>query len=232
MPKNTADANNNAQEKKCPECQFDQPLKYGHSQACSHYKESRTYNNAQEWRKNLRDKIENYVRVLIDISDGHTQESEGRIALEEINQLVLSVESAAIVRTRKEARREANLIRQEAIEECKVTGETSDGYHTFNELYEFRKVYNALLFNEWAKQGLYDVHKSKKHNDGADCFGGGWFIVMAQLPTGQVSNHYEMKDWDLFKCDERWTAEAWDGHTAQDVLKRLSALEKLKDNNQ
>lgn len=30
------------QDKKCPECQFDQPEKYGHSQACSHYKESTT----------------------------------------------------------------------------------------------------------------------------------------------------------------------------------------------
>ena len=24
----------------------------------------------------------------------------------------------------------------------------SDGYHTFNELYEFRKLYNAALFNQ------------------------------------------------------------------------------------
>ena len=29
-------------------------------------------------------------------------------------------------------------------------GKISDGYHTFDELYEFRKVYNAALFNEWA----------------------------------------------------------------------------------
>lgn len=28
------------------------------------------------------------------------------------------------------------------------TERVSDGYHTFLELYEFRKVYNALLFNE------------------------------------------------------------------------------------
>lgn len=27
--------------------------------------------------------------------------------------------------------------------------ELSDGYHTFDELYEFRKMYNAALFNEW-----------------------------------------------------------------------------------
>jgi len=28
----------------------------------------------------------------------------------------------------------------------------SDGYHTFAELYEFRKMYNVVLFNEWAAQ--------------------------------------------------------------------------------
>ena len=44
------------------------------------------------------------------------------------------------------------------------TERVSDGYHTFSELYEFRKMYNALLFNEWYKQGKYQVHKSWKHN--------------------------------------------------------------------
>lgn len=110
----------------------------------------------------------------------------------------------------------------------KVTGETSDGYHTFNELYEFRKLYNACLFNEWAKQGLFDVHKSHYHYDGDECFGGGWFVVMAELPTGQISNHYENKDWNLFQVPQRNTANAWDKHTAQDVAKRLR--EYLKTN--
>ena len=82
-------------------------------------------------------------------------------------------------------------------------GEVSDGYHTFNELYEYRLLYNAAFFNELAKQNLYDVHKSKKHSDGEDCFGGGWFIVMAELPTGQISNHYEMKDWTYFKFQRK-----------------------------
>jgi hypothetical protein len=102
---------------------------------------------------------------------------------------------------------------------------TSDGYHTFKELYEFRKVYNAVLFNEWAKIDKYDVHKSKKHFDGEDCFGGGWFIVVAVLPTGQISNHYELKDWDLFNLpivDK--TKYKWDGHSPQDVLERLKQL--------
>lgn len=110
--------------------------------------------------------------------------------------------------------------------DTKITEETSDGYHTFKELYEFRKVYNAVLFNEWASQGKYNIHKSKRHSDGEECFGGGWFIVMATLPTGQISNHYELKDWNLFQCEEREKAEEWDGHTAQDVVKRLLSLKQ------
>lgn len=116
----------------------------------------------------------------------------------------------------------------------KITGETSDGYHTFNELYRFRKLYNACLFNEWAKQDKFKVHKSKKHADAELCFGGGWFIVIAYLPIGfgmkQISNHYELKDWDLFQCTEREYADVWDGHTAHDVLIRLE--EYLKENNE
>lgn len=112
----------------------------------------------------------------------------------------------------------------------KVTGETSDGYHTFNELYEFRKLYNAALFNEWAnghKHGFavkYDVHKSKKHHDEQECFGGGWFIVMAETPQGQISNHYELKDWDLFDVPEKECANEWDGHSSKDVVERLTKL--------
>lgn len=68
-------------------------------------------------------------------------------------------------------------------------GNVSDGYHTFNELYRYRMLYNAAFFNELAK-GDVKVCKSHKHYDGEECFGGGWFILMAELPTGQISNHY------------------------------------------
>ena len=101
-------------------------------------------------------------------------------------------------------------------------GNISDGYHTFNELYEYRLLYNASMFNELAKQGLYDVHKSKRHSDGTIPFGDeNWFIVQAELPSGQISNHYEMKDWDLFNIPEKEKANPYDGHTPQDVAKRL-----------
>ena len=101
-------------------------------------------------------------------------------------------------------------------------GEFSDGYHTFNELYDYRKAYNAAFFNELAKQGLYDVHKSRFHSDGEIPFGNdNWFIVMAELPTGQISNHYEMKDWNLFDIPEKEKANVYDGHSPQDVYERL-----------
>ena len=83
-------------------------------------------------------------------------------------------------------------------------------------------LYNTALFNEFAKQGLYDVHKSRKHSNGEYPFGNSnWFIVMAELPTGQISNHYEMKDWDLFDIPEKEIANEWDGHTPKDVAERL-----------
>lgn len=97
-------------------------------------------------------------------------------------------------------------------------GEVSDGYHTFNELYYYRMLYNAAFFNLLPKEW---VHKSKRHHNGEECFGGGWFIVMANLPTGQVSNHYELKDWDLFKLPEKEFADEWDGHTPQEAAERL-----------
>ena len=138
---------------------------------------------------------------------------------------------------------------QSYIETAKESGEDisklSDGYHSFAELYDFRKIYNAALFNEWAKNydpehsGLYksmfpryskigdhyNVHKSWRHNDGELCFGGGWFIVCAKLPNGLISNHYEAKDWDLFKVPEvEKSMFEFDGHTSQDVLERLASL--------
>ena len=111
-------------------------------------------------------------------------------------------------------------------------GDFSDGYHTFNELYDYRKAYNAAFFNELAKQGLYDVHKSRFHSDGNMPFDNdNWFIVMAELPTGQISNHYEIKDWDLFNIPEKEKANVYDGHSPQDVYERLVKYLNNKLNN-
>lgn len=100
-------------------------------------------------------------------------------------------------------------------------GEVSDGYHTFNELYDYRMALNAALFNEWQFSDNITVCKSKKHSDGELVFGGEWFIVVAELPTGQISFHYEEKHWDLFNIPEVELSPTYDGHTPQEALERL-----------
>lgn len=98
-----------------------------------------------------------------------------------------------------------------------------DGYHTVRELYRYRLLYNAGLFNEWALRGLYDVHKSKLHDDGTVPFGNpDLFKVTAKLPTGQISNHYSLKHWSLFKIPERERSAVWDGSTAAQVADSLA----------
>lgn len=103
------------------------------------------------------------------------------------------------------------------------TGEVSDGYHTFNELYRYRLLYNALAFRALMHEPSARCHKSKLHSDGEECFGGGWFIVVAYLKGKQISNHYELKDWDLFDIPEQERADEWDGHTPQEAAERLEA---------
>lgn len=111
-----------------------------------------------------------------------------------------------------------------------ITEDTSDGFHTFKEPYLYRMLYNAAFFNglktatgskESGQPYWLNVHKSLRHNDGELCFDGGWFIVMADLPTGQVSNHYEVKWWDLFHIPEYPVANKWDGHTTEEAADRL-----------
>lgn len=108
------------------------------------------------------------------------------------------------------------------------SGKVSDGSHSFDELYEARSVLTAALFDAYGRMGLRPV-KSWRHSDGELCFGGGWFIVQAELPTGQVSFHYPEKDWDRFNCQEVDRGLEWDGHTTQDVYDRLLGASSMLD---
>ena len=99
---------------------------------------------------------------------------------------------------------------------------------TNQELYDFRLVLNALLFNEWVKNGKYEVYKSKRHHDGSIPFpddNEDWFIVVAILPSGQVTNHYHIKYWDYFKIPSYpKVKDEFDGHTSSVVLLRYGVL--------
>lgn len=118
-----------------------------------------------------------------------------------------------------------------------IGDDTSDGYHTFGELYRYRMLYNAALLNaeykldrvQCALAGLdfgeYDCGKSWLHSDGNPPFDGGYFIVWIRLNNGQiVSNHYENRWWDLFDIPEYETAPEWDGSSPKDQADELEHM--------
>ena len=110
-------------------------------------------------------------------------------------------------------------------------GKYTDGSHSFSELYTMRKLYNAAIFNSWAKMGLYDVHKSRNHNDGELCFGGDWFIVCAITPVGTISNHYRTEDWELFNVPEEKTAKTiYNNEKTEDILINFINTQQMQPN--
>lgn len=106
----------------------------------------------------------------------------------------------------------------EQVDKVNDVGEISDGYHTFDSLYNQRLYLFAALVNAYPNKSW----KSKRHDDGELCFGGGWFVVCIETPQGPYSYHYELKDWDLFRCKEIDKAMPFDGHTDADVPRLLS----------
>lgn len=104
-----------------------------------------------------------------------------------------------------------------------VTGDTSDGYHTFNELYHHR----AVLFSVIVKAFPDKAWKSKQHNDGT--MYDGMFIVGIDTPEGQATYHYDIDPyWDIFECYELARAPKWDGHTPAQAIERIGRLEPVR----
>lgn len=97
-----------------------------------------------------------------------------------------------------------------------VNGDTSDGYHTFNELYYHRTALFACLV---ALQPRQMAFKSWKHSDGT--MYEGMFIAGIYTSGGWCTYHCEAKWWPLFDCYEREFAPEWDGHTPSDAIHRL-----------
>ena len=100
-------------------------------------------------------------------------------------------------------------------------GDLSDGYHTFNGLYEQRMILFAALVKAYKEKAW----KSYRHEDGEYCFGGGWFIVGIDTPEVSYTYHYENKYWEMFDCIDLPRGKHWDGHTEADAETRLMSLE-------
>ena len=104
-----------------------------------------------------------------------------------------------------------------------VTGDTSDGYHTFNELYHHR----AVLFSVIVKAFQEKAWKARLHHDGT--MYDGMFIVGIDTPEGQASYHYDIDPyWDMFECRELERAPEWDGHTPAQAIERIGKLEPVQ----
>ncbi len=68
------------------------------------------------------------------------------------------------------------------------------------------------------------------HHDGEDASVAAVFVVVAQLPSGQVSNHYPASDWDLFAAvPDVERAPIWDGHDPALAAERLREDLKSRD---
>ena len=108
----------------------------------------------------------------------------------------------------------------------KNIGSLSDGFHTFDGLYEQRMYLFAALVKTYKDKSW----KSYRHEDGELCFGGGWFIVGIDTPEGSYTYHYKDKYYSMFDCIELGRAKHWDGHTEKDVDRLLSLANKQSGN--
>lgn len=93
-----------------------------------------------------------------------------------------------------------------------VGSDISDGYHTFDELYEHRCLLFINLCLLRPKQAYWRPHYE------------GWPLLGLQLPTGQISYHVPEKYLPLFEGKVEKGGPEWDKHTPSDVVVRLFGI--------
>lgn len=100
---------------------------------------------------------------------------------------------------------------------CDVS-QVSDGYHTFEELYNHRHVLFLALMKSYP--GL--AWASPLHHDETEFTG--FFIAGINLPQGMVTYHLPLELWGaavMTCCEVLPTAPPFDGHSSTDVIDRL-----------
>lgn len=116
-----------------------------------------------------------------------------------------------------------------------ITENTTDGFHTFKELYDHRITLFIALCKNFSKYNCtycedvfgpkcHTVWRSKHHSDGSEMEG--WYILGTGKEKGkQITYHLPLERWDETDFAETLDkAPEWDGHCPQDVLKRLKSL--------
>lgn len=110
------------------------------------------------------------------------------------------------------------------------TNKISDGYHTFEELYEHRielfiTLCRVMKETKYTKETTStNVWKSMFHSDGTSMVG--WFIMGIGSWMGhQITYHLPIKYWEETNFAETMAnAPVWDGHDSPKVLERLRKL--------
>lgn len=93
----------------------------------------------------------------------------------------------------------------------------SDGYHTFDELYEHRCIlFIAFLNSLQYKPATYFAWKSKTNSDGSKWEG--WFVAGIE---DKITYHLPIRYWNNLNVPEVEKGR-WDGHTSKEVLERLA----------
>ena len=98
------------------------------------------------------------------------------------------------------------------------TDKISDGYHTFDELYEHRSKLFIALCRAYSELAC----NSTKHADGT--MYAGMFIAGIDTLDGQAMYHMEDKYWNILDVKVLDSAPVWDGHTSEDAIERILSL--------
>lgn len=104
-----------------------------------------------------------------------------------------------------------------------------DSYHTFKELYEHRSTLFIVLCKQINKlsyiQQVYgDIWRSKLHSDGTS-FDNFFIFGIGKEKDKQITYHLPLSKWEETDFAETLNkAPEFDGHTNDDILKRLKSL--------
>lgn len=120
-----------------------------------------------------------------------------------------------------------------------ITGDdtmiVSDGYHTFDELYDHRvSIFIALCmflssYNKFFRDNKVVAYqrlpwRSKLHSDGT-MYEGYFILGINKEPGYQMTYHVPMERWkDTEMIETLPKAPEWDGHTPAGVLERLKHI--------
>ncbi len=99
-------------------------------------------------------------------------------------------------------------------------GNISDGFHTFDELYEHR----VALFIALCRAYRPHAWKTRYHSNGEEWEG--WFILGLFSEEGkQITHHINISYWEMLEDIRTLERQpVWDGHVHKDIVERLLHL--------